>query len=196
MGDYGSAAPWSDNGVKGCKRFLDRVADLTSMVKGGEPNAKVESAIHKTLKKVTLDIEDMKFNTAIAAMMGLLNDISDAGSITKDQLSIFVRMICPFAPHLAEEMWEQCGFAAKYGKMAMQMDWPKYDEAKTIDAVREMAVQVNGKLKGTIMLPMGCDKDTAIATAKADERVAAAIEGKTIIKEISVPNKIVNIVVK
>ncbi len=192
MGDYGSAAPWSDNGVKGCKRFLERVADLPAMVKGGEPNAKVESAIHKTLKKVTLDIEDMKFNTAIAAMMGLLNDISDAGCISKDQLSIFVRMLCPFAPHLCEEMWEQMG-----GKGFCSLaEWPVWDEAKTIDATAELAVQINGKVRGKVTLPMNADKDTAIAAVKADEKLASFIEGKTVVKEIVIPNKIINIVVK
>ena len=192
MGDYGSAAPWSDNGVKGCKRFLDRVADLPSMVKGGEPNAKVESAIHKTLKKVTLDIEDMKFNTAIAAMMGLLNDIFDAGTISKDQLSIFVRMLCPFAPHLAEEMWEQMG-----GKGFCSLaEWPVWDEAKTIDATVELAVQINGKVRGKVVLPMNADKDTAIAAVKADEKIYSFIDGKTVVKEIVIPNKIINIVVK
>ena len=192
MGDYGSAAPWSDNGVKGCKRFLDRVADLPSMVKGGEPNAKVESAIHKTLKKVTMDIEDMKFNTAIAAMMGLLNDISDAGCISKEQLSIFVRMLCPFAPHLAEEMWEQMG-----GKGFCSLaEWPVWDEAKTIDATVELAVQINGKVRGKVTLPLNADQDTAIAAVKADEKIYSFIEGKTVVKEIVIPNKIINIVVK
>ena len=191
MGDYASAAPWNESSMKGCKRFLDRVADLTDLVKD-TCDAKVESYIHKTVKKVSLDIEDMKFNTAIAAMMDLLNKIYDAGCITKDLLSMLVRILCPFAPHLCEEMWEVLG-GEGYCSLAK---WPEWDEAKTVDSTVEVAVQVNGKLRATIALPLNCPKDDAIAAAKADARVAAFVEGKTIIKEISVPNKIVNIVVK
>ena len=192
MGDYGAAAPWSDNSMRGCKRFLERVADLPSLVKGGEGNAKLESSFHKTLKKVNSDIEEMKFNTAIAAMMGLLNEVFEVGSITKDQLSMFVRMLCPFAPHLCEEMWENMG-----GKgFASMAQWPEYDEAKTIDSTIELAVQINGKVRGKVTLPMNADKDTALAAVRADEKLFALIDGKTVVKEIVVPNKIINIVVK
>ncbi len=192
MGDYGAAAPWSDNSMRGCKRFLERVADLPALVKGGEGNAKLESSFHKTLKKVTSDIEEMKFNTAIAAMMGLLNEVFEVGSITKDQLSMFVRMLCPFAPHLCEEMWENMG-----GKgFASMAQWPEYDEAKTIDSTIELAVQINGKVRGKVTLPMNADKDTALAAVRADEKLFALIDGKTVVKEIVVPNKIINIVVK
>ncbi len=189
MGEYGSAAPWSESSVKGCKRFLDRVADLPSMVKE-ENNKKLEVAFHKMVKKVSQDIEEMKFNTAIAAMMGLLNDISDAGSLTREQLMMFIGVLCPFAPHLSEEMWEQMGGEGLCSLSA----WPKYDEAKTVDATVEIAVQVNGKVRATIEIPLNCPKEEAIAAAR--EAVAGAIEGKTVIKEIAVPNKIVNIVVK
>ncbi|MBQ5833510.1 MAG: class I tRNA ligase family protein, partial [Clostridia bacterium] len=191
MGDYASAAPWNESSMKGCKRFLDRVADLIDMV-SDKQNDKLESAFHKTVKKVSLDIEDLKFNTAIAAIMTLINDIYDAGSLTKAQLSMLVRILCPFAPHLCEEMWELMGEK----ELCSLSAWPQWDEAKTVDSTVEVAVQVNGKLRATINLPLNCPKDEAIATAKQDARVAAAIEGKTVIKEISVPNKIVNIVVK
>ena len=191
MGDYGAAAPWSENSMKGCKRFLERVADLPSKVNGRD-DAKLESAFHKVLKKVSSDIEDMKFNTAIAAMMGLLNDIDDAGCLTAQQLSMFVRMLCPFAPHLCEEIWEGMG---KQGFCSLA-EWPQYDEAKTVDATAELAVQINGKLKGKVTLPMNADKDVALAAVKADEKLASFLDGKTIVKEIVVPNKIINIVVK
>ncbi|MBR4873814.1 MAG: leucine--tRNA ligase, partial [Clostridia bacterium] len=189
MGEYGSAAPWSESSVKGCKRFLDRVADLPSML-SEETNKKLEVALHKMIKKVSQDIEDMKFNTAIATMMGLLNDISDAGSLTREQLMAFIAVLCPFAPHLSEEMWEQVGGEG----LCSLAPWPEYDESKTVDATVEIAVQVNGKVRATIELPLNCPKDDAIAAAK--QAVAGALEGKTVVKEIAVPNKIVNIVVK
>jgi leucyl-tRNA synthetase len=192
MGDYGSAAPWSESSVKGCKRFLDRVADLYDIAKGSGATAELESAFHKTIKKVSEDYEAMKFNTAIAALMGLINDIFDHGSLTRDELSVFIKLLCPVAPHLCEEINEKLGNK----KLLSLSEWPTYDEAKTIDSTVEVAVQVNGKLRGTIMLPVDCPKDDAIAAAMADERVAAAIEGKTVVKQIAVPNKIVNIVVK
>ena len=191
MGDYASAAPWNESSMKGCKRFLDRVADLIGMIKE-DGGAKLESAFHKTVKKVSLDIEELKFNTAIASMMDLLNKIYDAGSLTKEQLSMLVRILSPFAPHLCEEMWEELGESG-FCSMAK---WPEWDEAKTVDSTVEVAVQVNGKLRATIQLPLNCPKEDAIAAAKQDAHVASFIEGKTVIKEISVPNKIVNIVVK
>ena len=192
MGDYGAATPWSDNSVKGCKRFIERVADMTSLINGEGVTAKLESAFHKTIKKVTADIEEMKFNTAIATMMALVNDVYDCGSITKDEMLTFAKLLCPFAPHVCEEIWESLG-GEGFCSMAK---WPEYDEAKTVDSTVEVAVQINGKLKNTILLPINCPKDEAIAAAKADEKVAAAIEGKTIVKEIAVPNRIVNIVVR
>ena len=191
MGDYASAAPWSESSVKGCKRFLDRVAALDEMISSKE-NPKLEVAFHKTVKKVSNDIDDMKFNTAIAALMTLLNDIYDAGSLTKDQLVTFIKLLNPFAPHLTEEIWEKLG-----GKGFLSLaEWPEWDEAKTVDDEIEIAVQISGKLKGTILIPKDIAKDDAIAAAKADEKIAALIEGKQIVKEIYVPGKIVNIVVK
>jgi len=189
MGDYGSAAPWSESSVKGCKRFLDRVAELTGMVSDTE-NKKLESSFHKMIKKVTEDIEQMKFNTAIAAMMGLLNEIYDAGSLTREQLMSFIAVLCPFAPHLSEELWEQMGGEG----FCSLTEWPKYDEAKTVDATVEIAVQINGKVRANVEIPMNCEKEVAIAAAK--EAVASYLEGKTVVKEIAVPNKIVNIVIK
>jgi len=192
MGDYGAATPWSDNSVRGCKRFIERFAELTNLVKGEGVTAKLESAFHKTIKKVTSDIEEMKFNTAIATMMSLVNDIYDCGTLTKDEMLTFAKLLCPFAPHICEEIWESLG-GEGFCSMAK---WPEYDEAKTVDSTVEVAVQINGKLKNTIMLPLNCPKDDAIAAAKADERIAAALEGKNIVKEIAVPNRIVNIVVR
>ncbi|MBR5447774.1 MAG: leucine--tRNA ligase, partial [Clostridia bacterium] len=192
MGDYGAAAPWSENGVKGCKRFLERVAGLVDMVKGTGVTADLESLMHKTLKKVTCDIEDMKFNTAIAAMMALINKVYEVGSLTKDELQTIVKMLCPFAPHLCEEMWEMTGGEG----FASLAEWPAYDEAKCVDSEIEIAVQICGKLRATIVIPADADRDAAIAAAKANEKIVAALEGKNIIKEIYVPGKIVNIVAK
>ncbi len=192
MGDYSSATPWSDDSVRGCKRFLDRVAGLCDMVKGEGATAKLESSFHKTVKKVSLDIEDMKFNTAIATLMSLINEIYECGSLTKDELGVFVRLLCPFAPHISEEIWESLG---NKGLCAVS-EWPAWDESKTIDSTVEIAVQVSGKLKFTKEIPADTSKDDAIALVKADERMKPFLEGKTIVKEISVPGKIVNIVVK
>ncbi|MBR5307265.1 MAG: leucine--tRNA ligase [Clostridia bacterium] len=192
MGDYASAAPWSESSVKGCKRFLDRVAGLTEMAKGEGATPALESSFHKTIKKVTRDIEEMKFNTAIAAMMSLINEIYEVGTLTKDELGIFARLLCPYAPHLCEEIWEELGNK----EICTLSAWPEYDEAKTIDASVEIAMQVCGKFKGTITVPADSSKDDVIAAAKASEKVASAIEGKTVVKEIFVPNKLVNIVVK
>ena len=191
MGDYGSAAPWSDNSMKGCKRFLDRVADLPGMIKESS-STKLESSFHKTIKKVTSDIEEMKFNTAIAALMGLLNEVTEEGGLTREQLESYVSLLCPFAPHLCEEIWEGLG----HTEFCSMSPWPTYDEAKTVDATVELAVQINGKVRGKVTLPLNSDKDTAIAAVKADEHLAAMLEGKTVVKEIVVPNKIINIVVK
>ena len=192
MGDYGLAAPWSDSSMRGCKRFLDRVVLLCDKIKGTGFTAGMESKFHKTVKKVTSDIEDMKFNTAIAAMMALLNDIDAAGSITKDELSIFVRLLFPFAPHLCEEIWESIGGNG----LCSVASWPTYDESKTVDSTVEIAVQVCGKLRGTVEVSANADNDEMLAAAKAHEKVAAAIEGKQIVKEICVKGKLVNIVVR
>ena len=192
MGDYGMAAPWSDSSVKGCKRFLEKVADLFDMAKGTGGTPKLESAMHKTIKKVSQDIEDMKFNTAIAAMMTLVNTICEEKTLTVDELKTFVRLLCPFAPHLCEEMWANLGGEG----LCSLAEWPTYDESKTVDSTVEVVVQINGKLRAKLLVAADISKDDAIAAAKADERIAAEIAGKTVIKEIYVPGKIVNLVVK
>ena len=192
MGDYASAAPWSDTGVKGCKRFLDRFADLYDMVVDGPSPASVEVAVHKTIRKVDSDIEEMKFNTAIAAMMGLLNEVYDAKAIGRDDYRALVRLLCPFAPHLAEELWSMLGGEGLCSLAA----WPQYDPAKTVDSTVEVAVQINGKLRATVMLDRNADRDTALAAAKSEPRIAPMLEGKTVVKEIVVPGKIINLVIR
>ena len=192
MGDYGAAAPWNDSSVRGCKRFLERVAGLTDIMTE-EPAAKdMEVKIHKAIKKVSSDIEAMKFNTAIACMMTLINEIYAVGKISKDDLVIFIKLLCPFAPHLCEEIWETIGGE---GLLSLSQ-WPEYEESKTVEDSIEIGVQVNGKVRGTIVIPNGCAKEEALELAKKDERVASFLEGKTLVKEIYVPNKIVNFVAK
>ena len=193
MGDYEKAAPWSESSVKGCKRFVDRIWNLLEIVKDGEEYSKeLETAFHKTIKKVSEDIENMKFNTAIAALMTLLNDIYEVGSITNGELKTFVKLLDPFAPHVAEEIWAQLGGE---GLLAVAQ-WPDFDEAKTVDATIEVPVQICGKLRATITIAKDSTADEAIAAAKADAKVVEFLEGKNIIKEIYVPGKIINIVAK
>ena len=192
MGDYGSAAPWSENGVKGCKRFLERVADLVDLAKGTGVTPELETIMNKTVKKVSSDIEDMKFNTAVAAMMTLVNEIYDKKKLTVDELKTFVTMLCPFAPHLCEEIWEKLG-----GKgLCSLAAWPIYDEAKCVDAQVEIAVQINGKVRARLVVDADISAADAIAAAKTDEKIAAMIGSGTIIKELYVPGKLVNLVVK
>lgn len=192
MGDYASATPWSENSVRGCKRFLDRVASLLDMAKGSGVTQKLESAFHKTIKKVTSDIEEMKFNTAIAALMTLLNDIYEVGSITTDEVKTYAKLLAPFAPHISEEIWETLG-----GEGFISLTpWPEYDEAKTKDSEIEIAVQICGKLKATVWINVEMTQAEALAVAKADERVQQALVGKQIVKEIYIPGKIINIVAK
>ena len=193
MGDYEKAAPWSENSVKGCKRFIDREWNLLEIVNDEEGySQKLETSFHKTIKKVSEDIENMKFNTAIAALMTLLNEIYEAGSITKCELKTFVKLLDPFAPHVCEEVWEKIGGE---GLLAVAQ-WPEYDEAKTIDATIEVPVQICGKLRATISIAKDSTAEEAIAAAKADDKVQEFLEGKNIIKEIYVPGKIINIVAK
>ena len=192
MGDYGAAAPWNDSSVRGCKRFLERVAGMTDIMTE-EPAAKdMEVKIHKAIKKVSSDIEAMKFNTAIACLMTLINEIYAVGKISKNDLVIFIKLLCPFAPHLCEEIWETIGGE---GLLSLSQ-WPEYEESKTVEDSIEIGVQVNGKVRGTIVIPNGCAKEEALELAKKDERVASFLEGKTLVKEIYVPNKIVNFVAK
>lgn len=192
MGDYSAATPWNDNAVKGCKRFLERVCGFTDLLSEDKDTEKLETPLHKTIKKVSSDIEDMKFNTAIAALMSLTNDIYSVGRISKEQLQTFVKLLCPFAPHVCEEIWEVTGGE---GLLSVQ-PWPKYEESKTVDAQTEIGVQINGKLRGTVTIPTGAEKEEVFAIAKADLRIASLTEGKTFVKEIYVPNRVVNFVVK
>ena len=196
IGDFEKTATWSTNAVRGCKKFLDRCWNLMDMAEDNDQiSAKNESIIHKTIKKVTSDIDELKMNTAIAALMALVNAFYSNG-LTKGDLSMLMLMLSPFAPHMVEEMWELTGFAAKSGKMAMQMDWPTYDEAKTIDANVEMAVQVNGKLKGTVNVPVDSDEAAVMEAVKAVEKVQKATEGMAVVKTILVKNKLINLIVK
>ena len=192
MGDYGAAAPWNDSSVRGCKRFLERVAGLTDIMTDEPASKDMEVKIHKAIKKVSSDIEAMKFNTAIACLMTLINEIYAVGKISRDDLVIFIKLLCPFAPHLFEEIWETIGGE---GLLSLSQ-WPEYEESKTVEASVEIGVQVNGKVRGTIVIPNGCAKEEALELAKKDERVASFLEGKTLVKEIYVPNKIVNFVAK
>ncbi len=194
MGDYEQAAPWSENSVKGCKRFVDRIWNLQEiLVDGDEFSKELSSSFHKTIKKVTEDIEALKYNTAIAALMTLLNAIYTKGSINKAELKALLLLVNPFAPHVTEEMWEACG----YGKMmAADGEWPTYDEAKCIDETIEIVVQINGKIRAKLNVPADIEQADAVAAAKADEKVAAELDGKNIIKEIYVKGKLVNIVAK
>ena len=197
IGDFEKVATWSDDAVKGCKRFLDRVWNLADQVTEedgvSEKNAPI---VHKTIKKVTDDIDTLKMNTAIAALMAMVNEFYSNG-VSRGDFEALLLMLSPFAPHMVEELWEQKGFAAKYeGKMAMQCAWPEYDESKTVASSVEMAVQVGGKFKGTIIVPVDSDQDTVVEAAKASEKVAKAIAGMQIVKVIHVKNKLVNLIVK
>ena len=197
IGDFEKVATWSDDAVKGCKRFLDRVWNLADQLTEedgvSEKNAPI---VHKTIKKVTDDIDTLKMNTAIAALMAMVNEFYSNG-LSRGDFEALLLMLSPFAPHMVEELWEQKGFAAKYeGKMAMQCAWPEYDESKTVASSVEMAVQVSGKFKGTIIVPVDSDQDTVAEAAKASEKVAKAIAGMQIVKVIHVKNKLVNLIVK
>ncbi len=192
IGDFEQAAPWNPQSIKGCKRFLERFYNLLDIAQGTGATPELEKHIHKTIKKVTEDIDAMKFNTAIASMMALLNTVYEVGHITKDELATLSRLLAPFAPHLAEEVYEALG----HKELVSLAKWPVYDESKTVDNTIETPVQVNGKVRSVISVPKDATKDETIAIAKADEKVNAAIVGKTIVKEIVVPGKIINIVVK
>ena len=192
IGDFEKAAPWSPKSIKGCRRFLERVWALADKVQDGDTYSKEhEVLMHRTIKKVGEDADNLKANTAIAALMTMLNEFYDKG-VNKAEYMTFLTLLNPFAPHITEELWQQMG-----GEGLLSIaPWPAYDEAKTIEDTVEIAVQVNGKLKCTIKLPVDCDKQTAIDTALAEEKVQHAVEGKQMVKQIVVPGKIVNLVVK
>ncbi len=191
IGDFEKAAPWSQAGIKGCVRFLERVHALLDMVTETS-NGKLEKEFHKTIKKVSNDIESLKFNTGIASLMSLLNAIYDNQGLSKEELKIFITLLNPFAPHLTEEMWELLGFDG----MLNQTAWPKYDEAKTVDNECEIVIQLNGKIKEKLVIAANLSKEEIEATVMANDSVKALIDGKTVVKTIVVPGKLVNIVVK
>ena len=196
IGDFENAVTWSKDAVKGSKRFLDRCWNLMELAQeSDEISGKNASIIHKTIKKVTTDIDDLKMNTAIAALMAMVNEFYSSG-LTRGDLQQLMLMLSPFAPHMVEEMWELTGYAAKTGKMAMQMPWPTWDESKTVDSHVEMAVQVNGKLKGTVTVAMDSDEETVKAAALALDKVQKATGDMTVVKTILVKNKLINLIVK
>ncbi|WP_419486248.1 leucine--tRNA ligase [Hominenteromicrobium sp.] len=194
IGDFEKAAPWSNAGIKGCRRFIERYWNLQSILIDGEAiRPEMENSFHKAIKKVSYDIENLKFNTAIASLMALMNVIAEKGSINKAELSVFTMLLNPFAPHVTEEVWSEM----KLGEgMVTEQIWPKYDESKCKDDVIEIVVQVNGKVRTRLSVAADIQKDDAIALAKAEDRIAAEINGKNVVKEIYVPGKLVNIVVK
>ena len=192
IGDFEKAAAWSDNAVKGCKRFLDRIWALAEKpLAGDELSPANEAAVHRTIQKVSQDIEEMKFNTAIAAMMTLVNQFYDTAP-SRGDMRILLLLLSPFAPHFAEELWEIQGFAGR----AMHQPWPEYDPAKTVEATKELAVQINGKLRSAVTVPADADDDTVIAAAKEDGKVQRAMEGMELVRAIVVKNKLVNLILK
>ena len=196
IGDFEKAVTWSNDAVKGSKRFLDRCWNLMDMCSDSEEYSKKnESIVHKTIKKVGSDIDELKMNTAIAALMTMVNEFYTNGC-TRGEVKTLLMLLSPFAPHIVEEMWELMGYAKSEGKMAMQMPWPEYDEAKTVDSERELAVQVNGKLKTTIVVPVDSEDSVVIDAACADEKIKRLMEGKQLFKTIVVKNKLVNLIIK
>lgn len=193
IGDFEKSVPWSENSLRGCRRYLERVWKLQDILVDGKGYTKeLESSIHKTIKKVSEDYETLKFNTGIAALMSLLNEFNDHGSITKDDLKTYLILLNPVAPHITEEMWEIIGLKANLHETT----WPKYDEEKTIDKVIEMPIQVNGKVRGIVVISIDDSQEVIREKAKVDENISKFLEGKQIVKEIFVAGKIYNIVVK
>ena len=196
IGDFEKAASWSNEAVKGSKRFLDRVWNLSETATDSyEVTPANEAVIHKTIKKVTEDIDNLKMNTAIAAMMTMVNEFYANGA-SRGDMKYLLLLLSPFAPHIAEELWESLGFAKMTGKMACQNDWPAYDESKTVTSSVEMAVQINGKLKGTVVLPVDSDEADVRETALQQEKVAKAVEGMEVVKTIYIKNRLINMIVK
>ena len=192
IGDFEKAAVWSDNAVKGCKRFLDRIWNLADQVQPGEAYSKDnEALVHKTIKKVSDDIESMKFNTAIAALMTLTNQFYDKG-VNQAEFRTLLQLLSPFAPHIADELWEKFGFEG----MACTSAWPVYDESKTVASEVTIAVQVGGKLKATVTVPMNSDQEAVLEVVKAEPKIAKLMEGKNLVKVIHVPNKLMNLILK
>ena len=196
IGDFEKTATWSTNAVKGSKRFLDRVWNLMDMAQDDdEPSAKNEALLHRTIKKVSDDIDALKMNTALAALMTLVNELYVNG-LSRGDLRVLMLLLSPFAPHMVEEMWELTGYAARTGKMAMQNDWPVYDENKTVESTKELAVQINGKLRATVTVPADADDEAVVAAARAEPKIARQLEGMELVRSIVVKNKIVNLIVR
>ncbi|MGN0965420.1 MAG: class I tRNA ligase family protein, partial [Dysosmobacter sp.] len=196
VGDFEQAAIWSTEAVKGSKRFLDRVWNLAEgAAESYEVTPANEAVIHRTIKKVTDDIDNLKMNTAISAMMTMVNEMS-ANGVTRGDMKPLILMLNPFAPHITEELWEMLGFAAQTGKMCCQAEWPVYDESKTVAATVDMAVQVNGKLKGTVTVPTGSEQQAVVDAAMQVEKVQKATAGMKVVKTIYVKDRLVNLIVK
>ena len=193
IGAFDQSTPWAISGVKGCYRFIERVWNLQSILTDEEGYSKdLEKAFHKTIKKVSDDIEKMKFNTAIATLMALLNDIYKKGSITRGELKTYITLLNPAAPHMTEEMWQNAGFAG----YLHETTWPQFDEAKTQDDTVEIVAQINGKVKDKIEISTSLSREEMEKAALENEKIQALIAGKTVVKVICVPGKLVNIVVK
>ncbi|MBR1731879.1 MAG: class I tRNA ligase family protein, partial [Ruminococcus sp.] len=194
IGDFEKAAPWSPSSIRGCRRFVERFWNLQNiLVEGDLVRPELEGSFNKAIKKVGEDIENIKFNTAIAALMSLINDVTSFGSISKKELAIFAILLNPFAPHVSEEVWEACSLG---DGIVAEQKWPDYDESKCVEETIEIAVQVNGKIKARLNIPVDAAQDEVLTLAKADESVAKAVDGMNIVKEIYVKGRIVNIVVK
>ena len=192
IGDFEKSAAWSQKAIKGCRRFVERVWNLFDKVQPGDAYSKEnEVMMHRTIQKVTEDIEGLKMNTAIAQMMTLLNQLYDKG-VNRAEYKTLLILLNPFAPHVTEELWQMLGET----DLLSLHTWPDFDESKTVESTIQIAVQINGKVKGKIMLPMDCAKEEALEIAMADAKVSNAIAGKTVVKSIVVPNKIINLVVK
>ena len=196
IGDFEKTATWSANAVRGCKKFLDRCWNLMDIAADDDKlSPKNEAVIHRSIKKVTEDIDALKMNTAIAQLMTMVNEFY-ANGLTRGDLKMLMLMLSPFAPHMVEEMWELTGYAAKTGKMAMQNDWPVYDESKMVEQEKEIAVQVNGKLRATVVIPLNADDETVLGIVYANEKIAKMKEGMEVVKTIIVKNKLVNLILK
>lgn len=193
IGDFEKAAPWSIHGIKGCRRFVERFWNLQDIVVDGDGiRPQLETSFHKTIKKVGEDVENLKFNTAIAALMSLINEIAAVGSVTRGELKIFTLLLNLFAPHVCEEVWENM----KFGGFACQQPWPKYDETKCVHRTVQIVVQINGKVRAHLSVDAQTAKDKVLSLARGNTKIASEINGKQVVKEIYVPSKLVNLVVK
>ena len=195
IGDFEKPAPWNTSGIKGSRRFIERYWGLREILDDNKDaiSSKLETAFHKTIKKVEEDIDNLKFNTAVAALMGLINNIYDEGFITSEYLKIFTLLLSPFAPHVTEEVWSDCGLGQGFASLA---SWPKYDEKKCVENEVSVVLQVNGKMRGKVIAPIGISEDEILKSAKKEESFNMAIEGKNIVKVIYVPGRILNVVAK